>query len=215
MIQNNHDTSRNLDHVRWIGGSPCAGKSTLSNLLINRFPLTLYSCDDFFDQHCSELAATTEICQSILQGSHPERLVLPVNAQVELEFAAYREQFALIQRDIASMGSPVLAEGAALLPELFAGQNIPQSHAVWIVPTEAFQRTMYRQRDWAWSMLASAPDPERLFDRWMQRDAEFSRMVARQARELGYRVITVDGTRPVEAILREVIEHFGLSHSSA
>jgi hypothetical protein len=214
MLLNTPDAFPNHSPVRWIGGSPCAGKSSISNLLIRQFPLTAYTCDDFFDLHCAELAATSETCRSILQVSHPERLALPVESQVDLEFSAYREQFPLIWRDISRIGAPVLAEGAALLPELLARQNIPQNHAVWIVPTEPFQRTMYRQRDWAWSMLAAESDPEYLFDRWMQRDASFAKVVTEQARAFGYHVITIDGTRPIMAILQEVIEHFDLSQIS-
>lgn len=83
---------------------------------------------------------------------------------------------------------------AALLPELLAGHNVPPDRAVWLVPTEDFQHRQYRQRTWAHNLLAGTLDPERTFTRWMQRDAAFAQIVADQAGELGYPVITVDGT---------------------
>ncbi|WP_328475652.1 hypothetical protein OHA21_19885 [Actinoplanes sp. NBC_00393] len=81
-----------------------------------------------------------------------------------------------------------------MLPELLAGAGVPRDQAVWLVPTEDFQRHHYRQRTWARDLLAAAPDPEAAFDRWMQRDALFARRVAVQARNLGYPIIIVDGT---------------------
>lgn len=101
------------------------------------------------------------------------------------------------ERHAAAVGAasgPILVEGSAPLPELLADRDVPRDRAPWIVPTKDFQHRHYGQRKWAHDLLASTADPERAFARWMHRDATFAQFVADQARELGYPVITVDGT---------------------
>jgi hypothetical protein len=198
------------DHVRWIGGSPCAGKSTITRHLAKAGHLARYHCDDHFERHSGELAGTSAAFARILNRTDEDRLSLPIAEQVEDEFLAYREEFPLILRDISDFSGPVIAEAAALLPELLASISIPRDRAVWIVPTEEFQRWHYRQREWAWNMLAATTDPARLFDRWMQRDAAYARLVADQARALDYHIIVVDGSRPIESIQAEAASILGL-----
>ena len=43
----------NLDHVTWIGGSPCSGKSTIAALLADRHGLRRYDCDAAFERTCA------------------------------------------------------------------------------------------------------------------------------------------------------------------
>lgn len=40
-----------FSHVYWIGGSPCAGKSTIADTLSASFGLTVYRCDDAYVPH--------------------------------------------------------------------------------------------------------------------------------------------------------------------
>ena len=35
----------------WLGGSPCAGKSSVADLLAERYGLTVYRCDDAYFRH--------------------------------------------------------------------------------------------------------------------------------------------------------------------
>jgi len=189
----------------WIGGSPCSGKSTVAGLLATRSNLRLYSCDDAFERHAAAVRPDAgPTLQKVTAMSLEERLAQPVEIQVGDVFRLYREQFPLILHDLDDAGGPVLAEGAALLPELLAGRNVPADRAVWVVPTEDFQHRHYRQRTWAADLLAPTSDPQRAFRRWMRRDADFARLVAEQARELGYPVITVDGTTDATGIAATV-----------
>ena len=93
-----------------------------------------------------------------------------------------------------------MVEGAALLPELLAARRVPPEEAVWIVPSEEFQRSHYRRREWAWPLLAGLDDPEAAFDRWMRRDIRFAERVAEQAHDRGYRVIVTDGSVPAAGL---------------
>jgi len=174
------------DGLWWIGGSPCSGKTTIARILAAARKVPLYSCDDAFERHAA--GPTFEKVSAMNIG---DRLAQPIEVQVEDVVRLCRDEFPLIVRDLGDAG---LVEGAALLPELLAARDVPPDRAVWIVPTEDFQRRHYGRRAWAHDLLAAAADPDRAFTRWMRRDAAFARLVADQARELGYPVVTVDGT---------------------
>ena len=184
-----------VDGRWWIGGSPCSGKSTVAGIVSAARNLPLYACDDAFERHAATIEpAAGPTLKKVTAMTIEDRLAQPIEVQVGDVFRLYREEFPLILQDLGDAAAPVLVEGAALLPELLAGRNVPPERAVWIVPTEDFQRRHYRQRTWAHRLLASAADPERAFLRWMRRDAAFARLIAEQAGKLGYPVITVDGT---------------------
>ncbi|WP_433200170.1 hypothetical protein ACQP00_28285 [Dactylosporangium sp. CS-047395] len=165
----------------WIGGSPCSGKSTVAAMLGG----PVYSCDDAFDRHGGP---TFDRVRAMSVG---QRLAQPIEVQVEEQFQLYREQWPQI---LAELTAPSIVEGAALLPESLAGHGVPRDRAVFVVPTAEFQRRLYRRRSWVWTLLAATADPEDAFDRWMRRDETFACIVADQARDAGYRVVTVDGS---------------------
>jgi 2-phosphoglycerate kinase len=183
----------------WIGGSPCSGKSTLARALATE---ALYSCDDAFDRHAAAIDPQLGPTLKKVTGMPvAERLDQPIGVQVDDVFRLYREEFPLILDDVAGLSDEAVIEGAALLPELVAARQVPVDRAVWIVPTEEFQRRHYARRPWALDLLKDAPDPDRLFDRWMRRDASFAAIVADQARSRGYPVIVVDGSASPRSLL--------------
>ncbi|GIE77105.1 hypothetical protein Aph02nite_30550 [Actinoplanes philippinensis] len=177
------------DGLWWIGGSPCAGKTTVAGRIAGRRGVPVYSCDDAFARH----ADGGPVLRKVTAMGVGERLAQPVEVQVDDVFALYREEFPLILDDLRDAVDGTVAEGAALLPELLAGIGVPAGRAVWIVPTVDFQVRHYRARAWAHELLAGLDRPDLAFDRWMRRDALFAERVARQARDLGYRVIVADG----------------------
>ena len=194
-----------LDDALWIGGSPCSGKSTVAGIIAASRGIPWYSCDDAFERH----AATVEppagpTLAKVTAMAVGDRLAQPIGVQVDDVIRAYHEEFPLVVRDIRDVGGAVVAEGAALLPELLAALGVPPRRAAWIVPTEDFQRLHYRRRSWVHDLLAPVAGAEEAFDRWMSRDAAFARLIAAQARDLGYHVITVDGTATVAEIAAAV-----------
>jgi hypothetical protein len=189
------------DSSLWIGGSPCSGKSTVAQRLAAADGWSLYSCDDHWDDHVAR--ATRDrlpVLTKVGSLAADVRLRQPIDVQVADVFEAYREEFALIRADLADVAMPVIVEGAALLPELLATMGVPADRAVWMVPTEAFQRAYYARRPWARDLLAGTPDADDLFDAWMRRDAAFAGLVARHAEDLEYQVVWVDGSVSVEAV---------------
>ena len=193
------------EDVRWVGGAPCAGKTTVATALAGLRGARLYSCDDAFDRHAAAIGASAGPTLKKVTGMDiGARLAQPISTQVDDVFRLYREEFPLIVDDVAGIGGAVVVEGAAVLPTALAAHRVPPDRAVWLVPTEDFQRRHYRRRPWVRELLADVADPAVAFDRWMRRDAAFARLVAGQARDLGYRVVTVDGTAAVEEVVEAV-----------
>jgi hypothetical protein len=201
-----------LAHVTWIGGSPCAGKSTVADALAAH-GMTVYRCDDAFYEHMKVVVLEHHpVFHRLAHASCDEIWMRPVARQVAEEIALYREEFPLILADLLALPAdrPIVAEGAALLPELIAGLGIDRERAIWMVPTEAFQRKHYGRRAWRHDVLRACSAPEVAWENWMRRDAGFAREIAAQVEYRGFRLITVDGHRSLAEMERDVARALGL-----
>lgn len=202
-----------LSHVYWIGGSPCAGKSTIAQTLADRYNLHYYQCDSWFDAHQQCANPDQQPLLHKLTGMSCDELWLPpVAEQVAREIAIYREEFAMILADLAALPrtQPILAEGAALLPAFVANHLTDSRHAIWITPTPAFQRFHYTQRPWIHDVVRTCSDPILAFDNWMARDEAFAQVVNEQAMALRLSLLIVDGSRPLFENTAFIEEKLGL-----
>lgn len=193
--------AQRLAHVRWIGGSPCAGKSTIADHLAAQHGLQIYHCDAFFPAHMQAADPAQQPTLHTLQHMSWDSIWLqPLAALVERVVLAYREEFDQIVADLLALpaDTPILAEGTALMPELLAGLGVAPNRAIWLVPSEAFQRAAYPARgEWVQSAVRDCSDPEQAFRNWMDRDVTFARGVAQDAAARGLRLVEVDGTRSI------------------
>jgi len=205
--------SERLAQVYWLGGSPCAGKSTVADGLATRFNMTVYRCDDAFYEHIQRVDPSRHPTFHRLATASPDGIWLrPVQQQIDDEIALYHEEFEMIIDDLIAIPNdrPIIAEGAALLPELISTLNIPFHRKLWMIPTEDFQRHHYGTREWRHDVLRETSDPERAWENWMQRDAGFARHVGEQARLLGESAILIDGSLPIGSVAAKVRSQFAL-----
>ncbi len=207
--------------VYWIGGSPCSGKSTIADRLAAEFTFGLYRCDDAYERHRTALDPVTQPVFTQLAVADCDGLWMrPAQRQLSEARELYREEFPMILADLQKEltrepvppfeMSDVVAEGAALLPDLVAGLNPDPSRVIWIVPTEAFQREHYSRRAWRHEVLATCSDPPVAWENWMERDSGFARAVAADAARWDFRVIWVDGSCTLDQVYLDVLAHFGL-----
>lgn len=206
------DPSR-LDHVYWIGGSPCSGKSTIADRIACEFGMVVYRCDDAYDEHLQKIGAEGQPVFHRIAGAHADEIWLrPVERQIGEALQLYREEFPFILDDLLDSPAdrPIVAEGAALLPELVSPLHLDPRRACWIVPSEAFQRRHYEQRAWRHDVLHECSDPARGWDNWMRRDAGFAREVSCQATAGGNHLVVVDGTRSLDEVFKDVRTWFAL-----
>jgi hypothetical protein len=200
--------------VYWIGGSPCSGKSSVAEAIANKYGFASYNCDEAYFRHLESISPDLFPRLFRARQASPEEvwILRGVDQQIEDEIELYREEFPLILNDLEAMPPTpsVIAEGAALLPSMVAKAGISGDRALWIVPTEAFQFEHYARRPWRHDVVKDCSHPQLAWENWMARDAGFAKAVATEANDLGFEVITVDGSRSIAETVRLVEEHFGL-----
>ncbi len=200
-----------LDDIYWLGGSPCCGKSSVAQILSDRYDLTYYKCDDHLDRHLQAGAEKgLPVCSTIRDSDHEYVFMRSHSQNVQLPFDVYGEEFELILEDLASEPAPLLAEGCALLPDKLRKLGVQPGRTLYMVPVEAFFREQYARRTWVYDRLQETSDPDQAFENWMNRDVEFARLIAESARLLGYACLEIDGSRTLEQTASEIAGHFGL-----
>jgi 2-phosphoglycerate kinase len=198
---NTPELGQRLAHVLWMGGSPCSGKSSIAQVLASEYGLHTYHCDEAFTEHQQQITAHRQpMLHKWTHTAWTELWMQSPKVLVDEAIACYQEHFQLVVKDLLALphSDPILAEGTCLLPDSVDPLLSSKEQAIWIVPTEAFQKAHYRDRgDWVEAILSECTDPELAFQNWMDRDATFARWLLRRTNELGLRTRLVDGTRTI------------------
>jgi hypothetical protein len=200
-------SAQQLEHVLWIGGTPCSGKTSIAKLLAETYQLQVYHCDEAFETHKLHMSAT----RKLLTISWDELWMQPIDTLVADVFAIYREEFRLIMDDLRALPSwpPILAEGMALLPDLLGPMLANCDRAVWVIPTPDFQRERYPLRGrWVQDILRQCSDPDQAFRNWMNRDIASAQIISAAAVAHGLRMIEVDGQQPIASMAAVIEDQF-------
>src|SRR5581483_236713 len=213
MYYNSEALRHELAHVYWLGGSPCSGKSSIADSLAEKYGLHIYRCDEAFYVH--EKLITCKEQPTFYRLTHlssEELWMRPVEQQTVEEISFYREEFPLIIKDLLALSKsmPILAEGAALLPELVCSLLLDRRRTLWVVHTPAFQLYHCERRAWAWDVVKECKNPAQAFSNWMQRDIGFARFVTQEAGERGMSVLQVDGKLSLAENMTYVEQYFQL-----
>jgi 2-phosphoglycerate kinase len=217
---------KKLQHIYWIGGSSCSGKSSCAKALAANYALALYRTDEHaFGEHMFNLSnehdfpAIVNYRNMILQGIDQfarRKTSLSISA-----FMLYcREVFGLVLRDLQALpeNPPVIVEGAHLLPELvfpYAGNG----QAVFLTGTRKFQRNI-----WLKEMRSEIPGGHRseienfrnspnqkLIEK---KHTDFHHAIASYIRKTAltsnFPVITVNGRTPENEVLSTIVNYFSL-----
>jgi 2-phosphoglycerate kinase len=208
------EADEGFEKVFWLGGSPCSGKSSISEILAARFDLDVYHADEAFETHRQRVnSAQQPALSKWLASSWNDRWTQPVESLVLDAIACYREHFSLIADDIAARpsGKPLLIEGTALLPREVAGRLRRNNQAIWVIPTASFQTEHYSKREWARTIVGECDNPEIAFHNWMERDRRFAEWIEAETSALGLQLLKIDGNRTIAESAEEVARRFELS----
>jgi hypothetical protein len=193
----------------FIGGSPCAGKSMICDLLAARHGWQTYHCDEHYDAHL-ERAKPGSILSQFRSMTWLEAFTTrSLETMIRDELEANRELGVFALEDLDAIDSSVIAEGMAFMPELLVKLE-PRVKAVYLIPTESFQREHYAKREWAQSLLETTDDPNAVFEKWMARDAANARTICEQARAFDFPVLEVDGSLSVLEVCAWVETQLGI-----
>lgn len=183
--------------IYWIGGSACAGKSTLAKMYADKYGLALYACDEHFHEHMQQISrehqpAMHRVTRLTMNEAFYTR---KVEEQLNTYIECFEEDFTFVLLDLARMGEKaVVVEGNQLLPRLVAPLMKNNHKAIWIVPTEQFQWEHYSRREWIHDILQETENSGIAFRNWMKRDALFAARVKEEAEARKLKVLEVDGS---------------------
>ncbi len=203
-----------MTNVLYIGGSPCSGKSTVTEMISKKYGFYYFKVDDFLDEYMMKGKVRSKPICSKLHDMTPEQIWMrsPEEQCVE-EIQIYREIFEFILADLSKINSEgtIITEGAALLPELMDQITVDKKQYISITPTADFQVSHYKERPWVPHILEGCQDKEKAFENWMNRDILFAREVEKQCRKTGYGSLVNDGTRQPVEIFDLVCDNFKLT----
>lgn len=197
----------------YIGGSPCSGKSTVAELIAKKFDLYYFKVDDFLDRYTALGALKNyEICRKQKELTTEQIWMREPKLQCKEELQFYEEIFEFVLQDlmISTGKSGMITEGAAYLPSLMKGRNVPENRYLSITPTREFQIFHYSQREWVPFVLEGCSNRQKAFENWMERDVLFAEKVRKQCEQEQYMSIVNDGTYSIEQLADIVAKHFGL-----
>lgn len=208
-----NDLKRELAHVYWLGGSPCAGKSTVGEILAQRYDLRFYRVDEQYDEHFLRGVTSEFPTFSLLNRLEGDALWMrPVDEQIQTEISYCADEFTFIIEDLLALPTTksILAEGTSLLPGHTVKLLNKKQRALWLIPTPEFQRYHYSQRPWIHSVLKSCTNPRQAFLNWMARDEGFARWVEKETKALWLTCIINDGRLTPQELAEKVARHFRL-----
>ena len=197
----------------FIGGSPCSGKSTITEILAKKYDLYYFKVDDFLDKYIDMGASEGRpVCSRIKCMTPEETWMRDPMVQCQEELSWYREVFDYVCEEINQIQNArgIIAEGAAYLPDLMKAINVPHNQYLSITPTKTFQVAHYSQREWVPYVLQDCSDKEKAFENWMERDALFAKDVQLQCKEAGYFSLVNNGEMVIDELVEMVERHFGL-----
>lgn len=203
----------NKNKIYWLGGSPCCGKSTISEMLVKEFGFKYYKCDDYLDRFIEiGVQEKNKLMTSISKMTQDEIWLRNVDEQVVEEFEFYRYALKTIKKDIEErfVDDYVIVEGAALLPEFMHENDIAKNRYVCMTPSREFQLDKYKEREWVEGYLSSCTDWEKAYENWMQRDIDYATIVRKKAIELEYSTLEIDGKVGVEDVYKLIKKEFCL-----
>lgn len=197
----------------YIGGSPCAGKSTVAEMLSQKYDLYYFKVDDFLDDYTKSGALKGyPICKKTVEMNPEQIWMREPLLQCREEFEFYEEVFEYVLADLEQINckNGIITEGAAYVPNLIKRLDIPSRRYISITPTKEFQVFHFRKREFVPYVLDGCRDMEKAFGNWMGRDILFAQEVQKQCREYQYVSIINDGNIGIDEMAERVAGHFGL-----
>ena len=199
----------------YIGGSPCAGKSTVAEMISKKYGLFYFKVDDLLDSYTKKGALKGyPICKKTIESNAEQIWMREPLIQCEEEFEFYKEVFEFVITDLKCINckNGIITEGTAYLPELMKKFGIPSSEYISITPTPEFQISHYEKRAFVPYVLEGCSDKEKAFNNWMKRDILFAKKIQKQCLKKRYCSMVNDGSVEIGELVDSVSKHFGLEH---
>jgi hypothetical protein len=164
-----------MSHVFLIGGGPGGGKTTIAQRLCNEYGFEYWKADDFVGEHQQEAADRKFPMNNYINnlGKRDQQFEL-LKLTSKQELARQEELFFILLKELrVRKFDHLVLEGNCLLPNLVLERFEYPYTAIWLLPTDKFQREIYAERDWAKELLGNSDDPKLVRQMWLKRDREY------------------------------------------
>jgi 2-phosphoglycerate kinase len=201
-----------FNNVYWIGGATDGGKSTVADLLADRYGFAVYHYDCTDVQHHVRLAEADPEYLAFINAHLDDRWVSCGPPELfERSLASFRDRWPMVLEDVGAFGGrPVIAEGFGLTPELISAGGIEPTRCVFMVPTPAFKAMSVAKRDKP-TWRHQTRDPERARLNILARDGLLAAHIQQSAEKLGLHVVSVEIDKVPDDLATEVARWFGLA----
>ncbi|HLY29836.1 MAG TPA: hypothetical protein VKQ36_02290 [Ktedonobacterales bacterium] len=211
------EIAHSLRHVLWIGGSPGAGKSTVSHAIARVYVFLDYHCDAWARNHFARRVAAGEAeVTAFLKMSMDERWIQRSVEELTREaITSWTRDFSLVIEDLlAAPGENFIVAEGNFFPECVAPYLTHPHQAIWLTPTDAFceQARRHKQAELArrkqrHGVNDEGSDPEQRLRSLIARDQQLARYVKAQVEALHLPCIEVDGSLSPEELTERVERH--------
>jgi hypothetical protein len=196
-------------HVLWIGGSPCAGKTSIADALAAVHHGVAFHFDRMEMAHIARSTeATNPDLMAFLALDMDHRWLLRTPEEMARNaIASWRARFPLVLEDLRALptDAPIFAEGPGLFPECVESLLTSPRQALWLTTTEPFCQMVRQQRG---GPFHETSDPARSLRKLVTRDVLMARHVEREASERGLTWYAIDGGRSLAQMITLVEEWF-------
>jgi hypothetical protein len=185
-----------LRHLLWIGGPPGTGKTAVATRIARRHGLRWYGADTRTWQHRDRALLAGNPAARRWEAMTPQERWVESTPTEMLDMSLHAERGPMVLDDLRALhDSPlVVAEGSTLPAQAISSGIADRSRAVWLLPTDDFQRALLGARN-------MPPGPTALYLLLRER-------IAREASEHGAPTLIVDGSLGLEATVAVVEELF-------
>lgn len=208
-----------LQHVLWIGGAPCAGKTTLSKRLSSDFDMLYYDGDDRFEEHFTTASAEESpvTCKAKKRCEEEGSSVWMFEQKVE-EMATFmrdlgREDLTRVEKDLLELPS-----ARPIVVDLYNGHPpwmrkiADPNRMIFLVSTDTFQESGWHQRDGAFRReIEQCSNPEWSMKQFVDCCLMMSRQVTEECRKFGLPFLVTGGCMELDEAYEAVCSHFCLS----
>lgn len=201
--------------VYWLGGSTCAGKTTISKALSESYGFRVYHCDDYIGTHIerSNIQEHPNL-NKITKASWNDILSMNVEEYLDWTTGSFCEEFGMILEDLDQLSDdkPILVEGINLLPGLLKEALIDTNQAVWLVADDAFYKKHQMQRKEFFDRIKQCSNQEQALQNYINDDLAFGRYIINDAKKHDLKVIVTADESDLKKNIELISRYF--NHTS-